>query len=68
MSPLQFLRDDFRTLTHCKWKGHTISDEALARIRQNDVDEVEAECMDCNWPVIVRKDPNNLGRWLISED
>lgn len=68
MSPLQFLRDDFKAITYCKWKGHTISEETLDRIRKDDVDEVDAECMYCKWPVVVRKDPDNPGYWLVSED
>ena len=68
MSPLQFIRNDFRALTRCKWSGHVISVAEMSRIKHEDKEENESECVYCGWPVMVRKDPANLGYWLISEE
>ena len=68
MSPLQFIRDDFKALTYCKWKGHRVSNETLDRLKEKNMSEGEAECTECRWPVIVRRDPDDSKHWFVSED
>lgn len=68
MPLVQSLKDNFAAITHCKWKGHTVSPETLIRLANGNRDETNATCVRCGWPVIARKDPDRPDYWLISED
>lgn len=65
---LRFIQNDLTALTRCKFYGHIISSEELARIKRENEDENESECIHCGWPVVVRRDEDHSDRWLITED
>lgn len=62
---LQFIKDDFRALTYCKIKGHTIRGEILNGLGKDD--HIEVECERCHWPLIVSRDLEDPSYYLVSE-
>ena len=65
MSSLMFIRDDIVALTHCKFKGHTVSSHVLDMLEKER--HVVDRCEKCHYPISVEIDPDNPEYYLARE-
>ena len=70
MASLQFIRDDFklitRSVTYCKFKGHTVSRKTVVDTIGNK-NEMDIKCERCGWQLRVRRIPDDPDHFIVSE-
>lgn len=66
MQKLLVSKSDFAEFV-CKFKGHTVPDDAIRRLKANPHGTHEAACDRCSFQISIRMDPDDQSYCLVSD-